>query len=77
MLFLTLWRGFFPLAPPDIRFWDTTFRGYSGPFRTLNGELLLIRPLRGRNVRQTRAVLYGILQGPSLNASALMVPKNG
>ena len=45
------------------------------PFRTLNVELLLIRPLWGRNVRQTCAVLNGILHGPPLNASALMVPK--
>ena len=36
------------------------------PFRTLNGKLLLIRPLRGRNVRQTSAVLNGILQGAPL-----------
>ena len=33
------------------------------PLRTLNGKLLLFRPLRGRNVRQTSAVLNGILQG--------------
>ncbi len=75
MWILTLWRGFFLLTPPDIRFGDTTFRGYYGPLRTLNVELLLIRPLWGRNVRQTCAVLNGILHGPPLNASALMVPK--
>ena len=36
------------------------------PLRTLNGKLLLFRPLRGRNVRQTSAVLNGILQGAPL-----------
>ena len=36
------------------------------PFRTLNGKLLLFRPLCGRNVRQTSAVLNGILQGAPL-----------
>ena len=54
---------------------DTTFRGYSVPLRTLNVELLLFRPLWGRNVRQTCAVLNGILQGTSLNATSLMVPQ--
>ncbi len=64
----------------SIRFEDATFRGYSGPLRTLtlrtlNGELVLIVPLRGPNVPRTNPVLNGILQGPPLNASALMVLK--
>ncbi len=45
------------------------------PLRTLNGELVLIVPLRGPNVPRTNPVLNGILQGPPLNASALMVLK--
>ena len=52
---------------------ETTFRGYSGPLRTLNGELVLIVPLRGPNVPRTNPVLNGILQGPTLNATALMI----
>ena len=58
----------------SIRFEDATFRGYSGPLRTLNGELVLIVPLRGPNVPRTNPVLNGILQGPPLNASPLMLP---
>ena len=29
-------------TPPDIRFRETTFRGYSGPLQTLNVELGLL-----------------------------------
>ena len=31
-------------VPPDLGFGDATFRGYSGPLRTLNAELVLIVP---------------------------------
>ena len=60
----------------SIRFEDATFRGYSGPLRTLNGELVLIVPLRGPNVPRTNPVLNGILQGSPLNAAALMIPQS-
>ena len=52
-----------------------TFRGYYGPLRTLNVERLLFSPLRGLTVVKRNAVLNGILQGPTLHASTLMVPK--
>ena len=67
--------GFYYNATQNIRFWDATFRGYSGPLRTLNGERLPFSPLRGLTVVKRSAVLNGILQCPTLNASALMVPK--
>ena len=44
------------------------------PFRTLNGKLLHLSHLKVSNRRQTSAVLNGILQGATLNATALMVP---
>ena len=59
----------------NYQFGDTTFRGYFGHFRTLNGERLLFNPLRGLTVVRRNAVLNGILQRPPLNATALMVPK--
>jgi hypothetical protein len=31
-------------TPPDIRFRETTFRGYSDPLQTLNVELGLLAP---------------------------------
>lgn len=46
----------------------------SQPFRTLNGKLLHLSHLKVSNRRQTSAVLNGILQGATLNATALMVP---
>ena len=52
-----------------------TFRDYYGPLRTLNVERLLFSPLRGLTVVKRNAVLNGILQGPTLHASTLMVPK--
>ena len=56
MSILTLWKGIFPSytaghpflgrnvprLTPDIRFRETTFRGYSDPLQTLNVELGLL-----------------------------------
>ena len=56
------------LTPQDIHFWETTFRGYSNPFQTLNGERLLFNPLRGLTVVERNDVLNGISVGPPLNA---------
>ena len=58
-----------------MRFGETTFRSYSEPLRTLNGDRLLFSPLRGLTVVERSAVLNGILRGSPLNAAALMVPQ--
>ena len=58
-----------------IPFGDTTFRGYSGTLRTLNGERLPFNSLRDLTVVERSAVLNGILQTPTLHASTLTVPK--
>ena len=50
------------LRTPNLGFDETTAPGYYEPLRTLNVELLLIAPT-GSNVRQTCAVLNGILRG--------------
>jgi len=62
-------------APQNYQFGETTFRGYSDPFQTLNVERLLFSPLRGLTVVKRSAVLNGIFQGPPLNATALTLPK--
>jgi hypothetical protein len=44
------------VTAPDIRFRETTFRGYSDPLQTLNVELLLIAPYgveRSSNMRRS------------------------
>ena len=62
------------LPPQNYRIGETTFRGYSDHFRTLNGERLPFNPLRGLTVVKRSAVLNGILQRSPLNAPALMLP---
>ena len=49
----------------NYQFWETTFHGYSGHFRTLNVERLPFNPLRGLTVVKRSAVLNGILQKAS------------
>ena len=55
-------------APPDIRFWDATFRDYSSSFRGLNVERLLFSPLLGLTVVKRNAVLNATLQGSRLTS---------
>ena len=75
-------------APQNYQFGETTFPGYAmrsqtsfyfatqkGPFRTLNVDRLLFSPLRGLTVVGRSAVLNGILQSPTLNATSLTLPK--
>lgn len=72
-------RHFFcgPISPMGCFCWYSCTAGHSDwgdnaprllrlPSGPLNGKLLLIRPRWGRNVRQTSAVLNGILQGAPL-----------
>ena len=47
-------------APPDIRFWDATFRDYSCSLQGLNIDRLRLSPLRGLTVVERHDVLNGL-----------------
>ena len=47
-------------APPDIRFWDATFRDYSRSLQGLNIDRLRLSPLRGLTVVERNDVLNGL-----------------